>query len=125
MRGALLQIGLVLGFGCSVMVLQPGHVGRAVATAAGVWLVIVVLWKFALALVPDDISELALKHMIPFSHFFYTSSGPCSSRCGACSRGSTSRNRKRPTRRRSRTKKCRRSSTSAKKRASSSRAKER
>ena len=29
------------------------------------------LWKFALALVPDDISELALKHMIPFSHFFY------------------------------------------------------
>jgi CBS domain containing-hemolysin-like protein len=71
MSGALLQIALVLAFGCSVMVLQPGHVGRAVATAAAAWLVIVVLWKFALALVPDDISEVALKHMIPFSHFFY------------------------------------------------------
>ncbi|HEY8182279.1 MAG TPA: transporter associated domain-containing protein [Thermoanaerobaculia bacterium] len=71
MSGALLQIALVLAFGCSVMVLQPGDVGRAVATAAATWLVVAVLWKFALALVPDDISELALKHMIPFSHFFY------------------------------------------------------
>src|SRR5258705_3931524 len=71
MSGALLQIALVVAFGCSVMVLQPGPIGRAVATAAGAWLVVVVLWKFALALVPDDISELALKHMIPFSHFFY------------------------------------------------------
>jgi putative hemolysin len=71
MSGALLQTALVLAFGCSVMVLQPGPVGRAVATAATTWLVIVVLWKFALALVPNDISELALKHMIPFSHFFY------------------------------------------------------
>jgi len=33
--------------------------------------VIAILWKFALALVPDDISEIILKHMIPFSHFFY------------------------------------------------------
>jgi CBS domain containing-hemolysin-like protein len=71
MSGALLQIALVLAVGSSVMVLQPGPIGRAVATAAAAWLVIVVLWKFALALVPDDISQLALKHMIPFSHFFY------------------------------------------------------
>ena len=71
MSGALLQMALVVAFGCSVMVLQPGSVGRAILTAAAAWLVVVVLWKFALALVPDDISELALKHMIPFSHFFY------------------------------------------------------
>src|SRR5712691_10854113 len=71
MSGALLQMALVVAFGCSVMVLQPGNVGRAVATAAGTWLVIIVIWKFALALVPNDISELALKHVIPFSHFFY------------------------------------------------------
>src|SRR6267142_5281132 len=47
MSGALLQISLVLAVSCSVMVLQPGPIGSAVATAAAVWLLIVILWKFA------------------------------------------------------------------------------
>src|SRR5437899_860362 len=71
MSGALLQAALVLAFACTVMALQPRSIARAVAIAAGVWLAIVILWKFGLALVPDDIGEIALKHMIPFSHFFY------------------------------------------------------
>ena len=71
MSGALLQMALVVAFGCSVMVLQPGSISRAIATASAAWLIVVVLWKFALALVPDDISEMLLRRMIPFSHFFY------------------------------------------------------
>src|SRR6202022_3625869 len=53
MSGALLQISLVLAVATTGMTLQPGPVRRAVATAAAAWIVIVVLWKFALALVPD------------------------------------------------------------------------
>ena len=71
MSGALLQAALVLAFACTAMALQPRPIGKAVAIAGGVWLAIVILWKFGLALVPDDIGEIALKHMIPFSHFFY------------------------------------------------------
>src|SRR5438552_11190643 len=61
MSGALLQIALVLAFGSTVMSLQPAPAGVATATAALSWLMIVVLWKFVLALVPDDISEFFLR----------------------------------------------------------------
>ena len=71
MSGALLQMSLVLAVASTVMFLQPAPAGMATATAAMAWVVIAILWKFALALVPDDISEIILKHMIPFSHFFY------------------------------------------------------
>ena len=71
MSGALLQAALVVAFACTLMSLLPRPIGRAIAMATGVWLAIVILWKFGLALVPDDIGEIALKHMIPFSHFFY------------------------------------------------------
>src|SRR5258708_12717895 len=54
MSGALLQIALVLAFGCSVMVLQPGPVGRAVATPAGLCPLIFVLCNFPLAMRPHD-----------------------------------------------------------------------
>jgi len=71
MSGALLQAALVVAFACTLMSLLPRPIGRAIAMTTGVWLAIVILWKFGLALVPDDIGEIALKHMIPFSHFFY------------------------------------------------------
>ena len=70
MSGALLQISLVLAIGSTIMALQP-PVGEAVASAALIWLVIAIVWKFALALIPDDIGEMILKQMIPVSHFFY------------------------------------------------------
>jgi len=69
--GALLQGSLILAIGATVMAIQPAPIGTATATAALVWLIIAFLWKFALALVPEDIGEILLKHMIPFTHFFY------------------------------------------------------
>src|SRR5438105_6580259 len=71
MSGALLQGSLILAIGATVMAIQPAPIGTATATAALVWLIIAFLWKFALALVPEDIGEILLKHMIPFTHFFY------------------------------------------------------
>ena len=70
MSGALLQISMVLAIASTIMALQP-PIGEAVATAAIFWLVIAIVWKFALALIPNDIIEIALKQMIPVSHFFY------------------------------------------------------
>lgn len=69
--GILLQIALVVSIASTVMFLQPAPVGIATLTTAGFWLLITVLWKFILALIPDAIGELVLKHMIPFSHFVY------------------------------------------------------
>ncbi len=71
MSGALLQGSLILAIGATVMAMQPAPIGTATASAALVWLIIAFLWKFALALVPEDIGEIVLKHMIPFTHFFY------------------------------------------------------
>ena len=71
MSGALLQGSLILAIGATVMAMQPAPIGTATASAALVWLIIAFLWKFALALVPEDIGEILLKHMIPFTHFFY------------------------------------------------------
>jgi CBS domain containing-hemolysin-like protein len=71
MSGVLLQMSLILAFGSTVMMLQPRPVGVAILTAAGLWLLIVIVWKFALALIPGDIGEIILKQMIPFSYFFY------------------------------------------------------
>jgi putative hemolysin len=70
MSGALLQISMVLAIASTIMALQP-PIGEAVATAAIFWFAIAIVWKFALALIPNDIIEIALKQMIPVSHFFY------------------------------------------------------
>ncbi len=66
----LLQVSLILAVGATVMAIEP-PVGMAVVTAAVVWLLVAIIWKFALALVPEDIGEIVLKQMIPLSHFFY------------------------------------------------------
>lgn len=71
MSGALLQISLIVAVVSTVMVLQPQPLILTVLTSAATWMLIVVVWKFTLALVPTDIGELLLKHTIPFSHFFY------------------------------------------------------
>jgi CBS domain containing-hemolysin-like protein len=71
MSGALLQVALVLAIGSTIMILQPAPIGVATATAVALWVVIAVIWKFVLALIPEDIGEMILKRMIPFSHFFY------------------------------------------------------
>ena len=70
MSGALLQISLIVAVITTVMAFTL-PIGEAVGSAAVLWLMIVVVWKFALALVPDDIGEIVLRQMIPVSHFFY------------------------------------------------------
>jgi putative hemolysin len=69
--GALLQIALVLAYGTTVITFNRRPISEGCLYAAAIWIVIVVIWKFALALVPQDIGEWVLRKLIPFSHFFY------------------------------------------------------
>jgi putative hemolysin len=69
--GALLQIALIVAVGVTAMVFDDKTFGSAVFGAVGIWAVIVVVWKFILALIPDDTAEVILRALIPFSHFFY------------------------------------------------------
>ncbi len=69
--GALLQIALVIGAGSTVMVYDEKGFGSAVLTSVVMWSVIVLLWKFLLALVPEDTGEVILKALLPFSRFTY------------------------------------------------------
>lgn len=69
--GSLLQITLVLAFASTVMALDAESIGIAALIACGIWIVIIMLWKIALAFIPDDLSEKFLRGMLPFSHFFY------------------------------------------------------
>jgi CBS domain containing-hemolysin-like protein len=69
--GALLQIALIISTSATVMMFDANSFGRAVLQAALIWSAIVMIWKFVLALVPDDVGEVILRVLIPFSHFFY------------------------------------------------------
>src|SRR5437899_3796303 len=69
--GALLPSALSATLATTFMALQPAPIGVAAATAAGLWLLISILWKFMLALIPEDVGEIIIRHMIPFTHFFY------------------------------------------------------
>jgi putative hemolysin len=69
--GALLQIALVIGSGSTVMVFDEKGFGGAVLTSVVIWSVIVLLWKFLLALVPEDTGEVILKALLPLSRLTY------------------------------------------------------
>jgi len=69
--GALLQLALVLAVGCTIMTGVGGTFPRSVALSTLIWAAIVIVWKFLLALIPDDLSERLLRALIPFSRFFY------------------------------------------------------
>jgi CBS domain containing-hemolysin-like protein len=69
--GSLLQIALVGGFVATVRAVDARSIAFACGVSAAIWLVIAIAWKFVLALVPEDVGEMILKFLIPFSHFFY------------------------------------------------------
>src|SRR5688572_27814910 len=69
--GALLQIALVIGSGATVMIFDEKGFGAAVLTSVGLWSAIVLIWKFLLALVPEDTGEVILKALLPISRFSY------------------------------------------------------
>ena len=69
--GALLQLALVIGAGATAMIYDEETVGSAVATSVGIWAVGVLIWKFILALVPEDTGESVLRGLMPFARFMY------------------------------------------------------
>ena len=69
--GALLQVALVVGAGATTMVFDEKSIGGAVATSVAIWAIAVLLWKFVLALVPEDTGEVILRALIPFARFTY------------------------------------------------------
>jgi len=70
--GALLQISLVVAFGATVLALEiERSVIDAFFVAALIWSAVIMIWKFVLAFIPEDMSELLLRRMIPLTHFFY------------------------------------------------------
>ncbi len=70
--GALLQVALVIAVAATTMMMEGKlSFGRTVFASVGIWTAIVIVWKFILALVPDYAAEIALRFLIPVSHFFY------------------------------------------------------
>ncbi len=69
--GPLLQLSLVCAFACTVIALRPRALGVDVGIALLIWAIVAMLWKFLLALVPDEMGELLLRALLPFTHFFY------------------------------------------------------
>jgi CBS domain containing-hemolysin-like protein len=69
--GAVLQICLTAAVGFTALAFgRRGPVG-AVLIAVGLWVAVVMAWKFVLAIVPDEIDEALLHALIPISHIFY------------------------------------------------------
>jgi putative hemolysin len=69
--GALLQIALVIGAGVTTMIFDEDTIGSAVLASVGIWAGIVLVWKFILALIPEDTGEVILRALIPFSRTAY------------------------------------------------------
>lgn len=69
--GALLQVALVVGAGATTMVFDEKPIGSAVLTSVAIWSLIVLIWKFILALVPEDTGEVILRALIPFARGSY------------------------------------------------------
>jgi putative hemolysin len=69
--GALLQLALIGAFCFTVLAFGHLTIGRALAASSLLWIIIVIVWKFALALIGDQTAEMALRALIPISHFFF------------------------------------------------------
>jgi magnesium and cobalt transporter len=69
--GALLQMALVIGAGATTMIFDERPIGSAVLISVLIWSAIVFIWKFILALIPEDTGEVILRALIPFSRGAY------------------------------------------------------
>ncbi len=69
--GALLQLALIGAFCFTVLAFHNMSTPRAIAVASILWIIIIIVWKFILALIPDRGAEIALHAFIPVSHFFF------------------------------------------------------
>lgn len=69
--GAMLQVALVVGAGATTMIYDEEPISYAVLTSVGIWIAVVLIWKFILALIPEDTGEVILRALIPFSRTAY------------------------------------------------------
>src|SRR6185436_10650964 len=69
--GALLQIALVIGVAATTMIFDAPGFNAAILKSAAIWLALVMVWKFVLALIPEDTGEMVLRALIPFSRVSY------------------------------------------------------
>ncbi len=70
--GSLLQIALIVAVAATAIAFDGSRpITTATLLATAVWLPVVIVWKFALALVPEEATEMILRGIIPISHFFY------------------------------------------------------
>jgi len=70
--GALLQISLIAAFGTTWLALEDTlNYVESFLISALIWVVIVMVSKFAFAFIPEDTSEALLRRLIPVTHFFY------------------------------------------------------
>jgi putative hemolysin len=63
--GAVLQIALIVGAGATTMLSDEKPIGAAVFSAVLLWSVIVLLWKFVLALIPEEGGEMIFRKLLP------------------------------------------------------------
>lgn len=68
--GALLQTALIVAFASTVLA-AGSPISRACGRAVILWTLIILMWKFILALVPEEIAEVILRGLIPVSHVFF------------------------------------------------------
>ena len=68
--GALLQVSLVIGVSATTLIYDI-PTGIAVLRAGLIWGAAVLLWKFVLALIPEDTGEIILRALVPFSRISY------------------------------------------------------
>lgn len=69
--GALLQVALVTGAGVTTMIFDERSFGTAVLTSVVIWAGMVMVWKFLLALIPEDTGETILRALIPLARMTY------------------------------------------------------
>jgi putative hemolysin len=69
--GALLQIALVIAFAATALAMPGIPIGTVCLRATVFWAIVIVVWKFILALVPDDAAEFVLRALIPVTTLFF------------------------------------------------------
>ncbi|HKR62367.1 MAG TPA: hemolysin family protein [Thermoanaerobaculia bacterium] len=69
--GALLQFAMVIGIGATTVIFDDLTLGSAVLRSVLIWAALALLWKFFLAVVPDDLGEVVLRALIPFARGSY------------------------------------------------------
>ena len=68
--GALLQIALLVALAATTMTLDELTFGAALLRSCLLWAAIVLVWKFILAVVPENVAAIVLRALIPLAHFF-------------------------------------------------------